>query len=170
MPYVGEIRMFAGSFAPVGWMFCQGQTIPISENETLFNLIGTTYGGDGQETYRLPDLQGRLPLHMGQGPGLSQSYVIGEQFGSEQVTLTVNQIPQHSHGVVAANGGGSTSSPQGNLLSSPPSLTEYVRDTPNAPLPPQAVGPYGGSQPHENRMPVLTINYIISMFGVFPSQ
>ena len=170
MPYVGEIRMFAGTFAPVGWMLCQGQQLPISEHDTLFNLIGTTYGGDGQETFNLPDLQGRVPVHAGQGPSLTQSYTIGERFGTEQVTLTVNQIPSHSHALLAAKGGGSTSSPQGNLLSSPPSLTEYVRDTPATALPPQTVGPYGHSLPHENRMPALTVNYIISLFGVFPHE
>src|SRR4051812_36773636 len=101
-PYVGEIRLFAGSFAPAGWAFCQGQLMPISENDVLFNLIGTTYGGDGQETFGLPDLQGRAPVHMGQGPGISQNYQIGEKAGAEQVTLTVQQIPSHTHPLLAA--------------------------------------------------------------------
>src|SRR5438552_9926027 len=105
-PYVGEIRMFGGNFAPAGWAFCQGQIIPISQNDTLFNLIGTTYGGDGQETFGLPDLQGRVPVHNGTGPGLS-TYVIGEKSGVESVTLTTNQIPIHSH-VPLANSTGAT--------------------------------------------------------------
>ena len=100
-PYVGEIRMFGGSFAPAGWAFCNGQLMPISENDTLFNLIGTTYGGDGQETFGLPDLQGRIPIHAGQGPGISQNYQIGENAGTESVTLTTQQIPNHSHSWLA---------------------------------------------------------------------
>src|SRR5262245_35631807 len=101
-PFVGEIRMFGGNFAPAGWAFCQGQLLPISQNETLFNLIGTTYGGDGQNTFALPDLQGRVPMHQGQGPGISQSYIIGETGGVESVTLTTQQIPSHNHPLVAS--------------------------------------------------------------------
>src|SRR5688572_23216314 len=101
-PFVGEIRMFAGNFAPAGWAFCNGATLPIAENDTLFTLIGTTYGGDGQETFNLPDLQGRVPVHQGQGPGISQNYTIGEKAGVESVTLTVQQIPIHSHAMLAS--------------------------------------------------------------------
>lgn len=170
MPYVGEIRMFAGNFAPIGWAKCQGQTVPISENETLFNLIGTTYGGDGQETFMLPDLQGRVPVHMGQGPAVTQNYVIGEPFGRPDVTLTVQQIPNHTHAFAASSAGGVTAHPQGNVLASPPSITMFLRDSPSTAMPVQMVQPTGGSQPHENHMPTIAINYIISLFGVFPSQ
>src|SRR5919198_2564140 len=119
-PYVGEIRMFGGSFAPVGWAFCNGQLLPISENETLFNLIGTTYGGDGQETFALPDLQGRVPVHQGQGPGIVTNYVIGQAMGVESVTLTTQQIPLHNHAFFASTGAGTSPSPVGNIPASPP--------------------------------------------------
>jgi microcystin-dependent protein len=169
-PYIGEIRMFGGTFAPVGWALCEGQPLPISENDVLFQLIGTTYGGDGQETFNLPDLRGRAPVHMGQGPGISQSYQIGEQFGTESVTLTVQQTPQHQHALLARAAGGSSGTPDGNVLASPPGTTMYVRNTPSVGLNGTIVGPAGGSQPHDNRMPYLAINFIISLFGVFPSQ
>src|SRR5438552_10310906 len=110
-PFVGEIRIFAGNFAPAGWMICDGQLLPISENDTLFNLIGTTYGGDGQETFALPDLQGRFPLHQGQGPGISQNYIIGEEAGVETVTLTNQQIPAHNHAALCKSTDGSQSGP-----------------------------------------------------------
>jgi microcystin-dependent protein len=168
-PYVGEIRMFAGNFAPVGWALCQGQLMPISENETLFNLIGTTYGGDGQETFALPDLSGRAPLHHGTGPGLT-SRIIGEEGGVEQVTLTVQQIPAHSHPLLARAAGGKSATPDGNVLASAPATSLYTRDTPSINLAANAIEPVGGSQPHDNRMPYLTINFIISLFGIFPSQ
>lgn len=168
-PYVGEIRMFGGNFAPVGWMFCSGQTLPISENEVLFNLIGTTYGGDGQETFNLPDLQSRVPRHMGTGPGLS-TCTIGEASGVESVTLSVQQIPVHNHPLLGSSGGATTQDPQDQVLAnSAPTIYFNLPDNP-APLKPAAVSPTGGSQPHENVQPYLTINYIISLFGVFPSQ
>jgi microcystin-dependent protein len=169
-PYVGEIRMFGGTFAPVGWALCEGQPLPISENETLFQLIGTIYGGDGEQTFNLPDLRGRAPVHMGQGPGITTSYQIGEQFGVESVTLTAQQIPQHQHALLARAAGGNSSTPDGNVLASPPGTAMYVRDTPYAQLSPTIVGPAGGSQPHDNRMPYLAVNFIISLFGIFPSQ
>jgi microcystin-dependent protein len=169
-PYIGEIRMFAGTFAPVGWALCHGQLIAISENDTLFNLIGTTYGGDGQETFALPDLRGRAPAHYGQGPGISQSYVIGEPFGVEEVTLTVQQIPVHGHALQAHPSGGESASAEGRLLASAPGSSLYVRDTPATDIAPAPVGTAGGSQPHENRMPYLTVNFIISLFGIFPTQ
>ena len=169
MPYVGEIRMFAGTFAPVGWWLCRGQVIPISENETLFQLIGTTYGGDGQETFGLPDLQGRVPVSEGRGPGITQPYVIGEQFGSESVTLTSQQLPMHNHGFCASTSPGSTPNPRNAVLGSPPSITMFLREGPSGNMPVQMITPTGGSQPHENRAPILAINYIISQFGVFPS-
>src|SRR3979409_2110742 len=115
-PYIGEIRLFGGTFAPAGWAMCQGQLMPISENDTLFQLIGTTYGGDGQETFGLPDLQGRVPIHAGQGPRLSQTYQIGEKAGVESVTLTTNSIPGHSHPLIGQPGNGNQPSPSGNVL------------------------------------------------------
>src|SRR5690242_1592752 len=142
-PYVGEIRMFGGNFAPAGWMLCQGQTLAISENDTLFNLIGTTYGGDGQETFNLPDLQGRVPVHMGQGPGLSQNYVIGEQGGVESVTLTTQQIPTHSHALVCSGDLAATADPTGSLLAQPQTLNLYFGDVANANMNGNALTPVG---------------------------
>lgn len=162
-PYVGEIRMFAGNFAPAGWMFCEGQLLPISENETLFNLIGTTYGGDGQSTFALPDLRGRLPLHQGNGLTLAQTG------GAEEITLTVNQIPAHSHPLLASTGPASANSPVTNLTAESPSINLYIQDVPNANASPLAVGSVGGSQPHTNFQPYLCINFVISLFGIFPS-
>ena len=169
-PYVGEIRMFAGNFPPNGWMFCEGQLLPISENETLFQLIGTTYGGDGQETFNLPDLQGRAPMHMGQGPGLSQNYTEGEAAGVESVTLTTNQIPTHTHPMIASQALGNVTQPTGNIMAQNNTISNYIEDVTDANFNANAVGPTGGSQPHENMQPYLCISFIISLFGVFPSQ
>src|SRR5690349_5417288 len=160
-PYVGEIRMFAGNFAPAGWMFCNGSLQPISENETLFQLIGTTYGGDGESTFALPDLQGRSPVHQGQGPGISQPYTIGESYGTESVTLTTNQIPAHGHTFQASTALGGTANPQNQVLAQPSDIRMYIRDSPGVPLPATTLGPVGGSQPHENRSPVLVVSFII---------
>jgi microcystin-dependent protein len=169
-PYVGEIRMFAGTFAPVGWAFCNGQTLPISENETLFNLIGTTYGGDGQETFDLPDLRGRAPKHQGTGLGLN-TYIIGETGGVEEVTLTVQQIPNHRHALLATTGSGTTADPKGNIVASSPSSATYVDGvTPGNALAATSLTARGGSQAHDNRMPYLAVNHIISLFGIYPSQ
>src|SRR5436305_10346690 len=129
-PYVGEIRIFAGNFAPAGWMFCDGQLLPISENETLFNLIGTTYGGDGQSTFALPDLRGRVPLHLGQGPGLSNNYILAENGGVEQVTLTTAQIPAHTHPAQCSSGGGSPSSDPKNGVWTPSDVGQYNTGAP----------------------------------------
>ena len=168
-PYVGEIRMFAGNFAPAGWMFCEGQLLPISENETLFNLIGTTYGGDGQSTFALPDLQGRLPIHMGTG-SFGTTYQIGEGGGVEQVTLTPNQIPTHSHPFLASGDTGNQVNAPGNLPSNSQGAIPYIEDAPTLDMNAQIVAPVGGSQPHTNFQPYLCINFIISLFGIFPSQ
>ena len=168
-PYIGEIRMFAGSFAPVGWALCEGQLLPISENDALFTLIGTIYGGDGQETFGLPDLRGRAPIHHGDGPGLVNR-TIGERAGVETVTLTTQQIPAHNHALLARAAGGKSATPSGNVLASAPATSLYTRDTPSAQLAANLVDPAGGSQPHENMPPYLTINFIISLFGIFPSQ
>ncbi len=166
-PYIGEIRMFAGNFAPVGWAFCQGQLMPISENETLFNLIGTTYGGDGQSTFALPNLASRVPMHMGTGPN-GQAFVIGQMAGEEQVTLTTSQIPAHSHVPQANSANGTKSSPQNNVWANSANLP-YSSAAPSTSLAPQAIGSAGGSQPHDNMIPFLAVNFIISLFGVYPS-
>ena len=168
-PYVGEIRMFGGNFPPNGWMFCEGQTLPISENEVLFQLIGTTYGGDGEETFNLPNLASRVPIHMGTGPD-GTSYQIGEQAGTESVTLTTQQIPVHSHSLLASTGPGGLNAPAGNITGESAAIKIYIDDTPTAAMNAAAVTPAGGSQPHENCQPFLCINFIISLFGVFPSQ
>jgi len=177
-PYVGEIRMFAGNFAPSGWQFCAGQLLPIANYDTLFNLIGTTYGGDGQNTFGLPDLRSRVPIHQGTGPGLP-TYVIGQQGGTENVTLTTQQIPVHTHAALAA---GMTTSPtnapsngvilSNEVLSNPQGgkvFGTYVSSS-TVTMAPQSIGSTGGSQPHDNLQPYLAVNFIISMFGVFPSQ
>jgi microcystin-dependent protein len=164
-PYVGEIRMFGGNFAPAGWMFCEGQLLPISENETLFNLIGTTYGGDGQETFALPNLQSRVPVHVGPG------FALGESGGTETVTLTTSQIPAHSHVPQANDNPGSLASPQGGVWAgSSPTLNNYSNIAPTLNMDPGAIGSAGGSQPHDNMIPFLAVNFILSLFGVFPSQ
>lgn len=162
-PYVGEIRMFAGNFAPAGWQLCEGQLLPISENETLFQLIGTTYGGDGQSTFALPDLRGRIPIHQGNG------FILAETGGAEEITLTVNQIPVHSHPLLGSAVNGAQASPANALLASSVVVTPYAPETPNVAMAPTAIGSVGGSQPHTNFQPYLCINFIISLFGIFPS-
>ena len=162
-PYVGEIRMFAGNFAPAGWMFCEGQLLPISENETLFQLIGTTYGGDGESTFALPDLRGRIPIHQGNG------FILAETGGAEEITLTVNQIPAHSHPMLASADQGNTLNVQNNLASSTLTSTPYFNAPPTTPLSPQVISSVGGSQPHTNFQPYLCVDFIISLFGIFPS-
>jgi microcystin-dependent protein len=174
-PYVGEIRMFAGNFPPNGWLLCQGQQLPISENEVLFNLIGTTYGGDGQEVFNIPNLASRVPIHQGTGPD-GTTYQLGEAAGTEQETLTIQQIPSHNHPGQATSNAGSSASPAGNLFAvpgiTPPvqSPAVYGTDLPYSALAPNSVQPAGGSQPHENTQPFLCINFIISLFGEFPTS
>ncbi|MDZ4678809.1 MAG: tail fiber protein, partial [Saprospiraceae bacterium] len=165
-PYVGEIRMFGGNFAPLGWMFCDGSLLSIAENETLFQLIGTTYGGDGQQTFALPDLRGRIPVHMG------GNAVLAEAFGTESVTLSVNQMPAHSHPFLATDNNGSGTSPNGTVLSRNASADAYTSDgsTGLIPLNNATVSPAGDSQPHENMAPYLCVSFIISLYGIFPSQ
>jgi microcystin-dependent protein len=162
-PYIGEIRMFAGNFAPAGWAFCEGQLIPISENDTLFNLIGTTYGGDGQENFALPDLRGRIPLHQ------SNNFPLAEEAGVETVTLTINQMPGHTHPLVASQAVGADPSPVGNVFAQGGSGNAYRQGPAGAALAPQVGGPIGGSQPHDNFMPYLCVDFIISLFGIYPS-
>lgn len=168
-PYVGEIRMFAGNFAPVGWMFCEGQSIPISENEVLFQLIGTTYGGDGEETFQLPNLQSRVPLHFGTGPD-GTTYQQGELSGVESVTLTGQQIPIHTHTFIGTSNAANTGNPANKVLAQSPNVAYMIASDPTVAMNAAAVTPVGGSQPHENCQPFLCINYIISLFGIFPSQ
>jgi microcystin-dependent protein len=162
-PYVGEIRMFAGNFPPLGWMFCEGQQLPISEYETLFQLIGTSYGGDGQSTFALPDLRGRVPIHQGSG------FVLAETGGVEEVTLTTQQIPAHTHALLATTAVGTTPSPTGNVLAASGSSNVYRPAPAASAMSAQSVGATGGSQPHTNMQPYLCISHIISLFGIFPS-
>ena len=166
-PYVGEIRMFAGNFAPAGWMFCEGQLLPISQNATLFQLIGTTYGGDGQNTFALPDLRGRVPIHIGQGPGLP-NYQLAQSAGVEEVTLTVQQIPAHAHQRVASLDIPSQSTP-GNAVTGQAAAKIYRVGGPSVTLDLSAIASAGGSQPHQNFQPYLCVDFIISLFGIFPS-
>ena len=163
-PYVGEIRMFGGNFAPAGWMFCEGQLLPISENETLFNLIGTTYGGDGQSTFALPDLRGRLPIHQGNG------FILAETGGAEEITLTTNQIPVHTHPLLGSTAVTQGTNPTGNVVGQSTQATQFIDDVPNVNLATQVASPDGGSQPHTNFQPYLCVDFIISLFGIFPSQ
>lgn len=165
LPYVGEIRMFAGNFAPAGWMFCEGQLLPISENDTLFLLIGTTYGGDGQSTFALPDLRGRLPLHQGNG------FILAETGGAEEITLTTQQIPVHTHPFLATANVATTNAPANNAFAGATGATifPYGTDQPTTNLNPQTIGSVGGSQPHTNFQPYLCVDFIISLFGIFPS-
>ena len=171
-PYVGEIRIFAGNFEPVGWAFCQGQSLPISENETLFQLIGTTYGGDGQENFNLPNLASRVPIHQDRRTGAPIPYIVGEDGGVESVTLSQQQVPGHNHAMLGSVNATTTNDPTGNL---PATLLialqqfPYGQSTPILPLDPSSISPVGGSQPHDNMQPFTVINYIISLFGIFPS-
>lgn len=162
-PYVGEIRMFAGNFAPAGWMFCEGQLLPISENETLFQLIGTTYGGDGQSNFALPDLRGRLPIHQGNG------FILAETDGAEEITLTVNQIPAHTHPFLASSDIANSPNPGGSVVARSPQVNAFINSNTSIAMNAQAVGPVGGSQPHSNFQPYLCVDFIISLFGIFPS-
>ena len=161
--------MFGGSFAPAGWALAQGQLLPISQNETLFQLYGTTYGGDGESTFAVPDLQGRVPLHMGQGPGISQTYQLGEKAGVESVTLTAQQIPVHNHSFLGSGAIAQNPQPTDSVVAQSATVQLFITDVASSPLDAQMLGPVGGSQPHENLQPFLGINFIISLFGIFPS-
>jgi microcystin-dependent protein len=163
-PYVGEIRIFAGNFPPNGWAFCDGQLLPISENEVLFQLIGTTYGGDGQSTFALPDLRGRVPIHQGNG------FVLAENGGVEEVTLTTSQIPAHTHPMVASMDTGDTPNPVGAVVGVQNVMEVFSGDVPSNNMAANAISQAGGSQPHTNFQPYLCVNFILSLFGIFPSQ
>ncbi len=164
-PYVGEIRMFAGNFAPAGWMFCAGQLLPISENETLFQLIGTTYGGDGQSTFALPDLRGRLPLHQGNG------FILAETGGAEEITLTHQQIPAHRHVMLTSGIIANTPNPTNSFIamSTTRKSFEKLPSLPPTYMNAGTIDGTGGSQPHTNMQPYLCVSFIISLFGIFPS-
>lgn len=162
-PYVGEVRMFGGNFAPAGWMFCEGQLLPISENETLFQLIGTTYGGDGESTFALPDLRGRIPIHQGNG------FLLAETGGVEDVTLTFNQIPTHSHPFLGSTNTATSPQPANNVPGKSTQIDLFINAIPGDPLNQAATVPVGGSQPHTNFAPYLCVSFIISLFGLFPS-
>jgi microcystin-dependent protein len=168
-PYIGEIRMFGGTFAPAGWAFCDGQLQPISQNDTLFNLIGTTYGGDGQETFALPNIQSRFPIHAGQGPGLSQNYQLGETGGVESVTLNTQQMPIHNHAFLASTAIAQNPQPTDSVPAQSSVVKLYTGDAPGTPLG-AMLQPIGGNQPHENLQPYLVVSYILSLFGIFPTQ
>lgn len=161
-PYVGEIRMFGGNFAPEGWMFCNGQLLAISDYETLFNLIGTTYGGDGSQTFALPDMRGRIPIN------ISGNHPMGEVAGSETVTLITNQLPAHSHPLLASTNVANSPNPGGNLLGKSSQVNMFFGDPTNINMSPVAVGPAGGNQAHDNMMPYLCVSFIISLFGIYP--
>jgi microcystin-dependent protein len=161
-PFIGEIRMFAGNFAPAGWMFCDGSLLAIADNDVLFNLIGTTYGGDGQVTFALPDLRGRLPIHQGNG------FVLAQTGGQENVTLTSNQIAAHSHAMLASNDVPLMKNPA-NHVTGQAATKIYRLGAPTKLLGPSSIGSVGGSQPHNNFQPYLCVEFIISLFGIFPS-
>ena len=167
-PYVGEIRMFAGNFAPAGWMFCEGQLLPISENETLFQLIGTTYGGDGESTFALPDLRGRIPIHMGQGPD-GTTYQLAEAAGVEEVTLNTQQIPVHNHAFLASTSAAAATDPTNQVIAQSSQIHIFTQDVTNRQMNPNSLTPVGGNQPHTNFQPYLCVDFIISLFGIFPS-
>ena len=162
-PFIGEIRIFAGNFAPVGWAICNGAVIPIDQNDALFNLIGTTYGGDGQTTFALPDLQSRVPVHVGPG------FALGQSGGAETVTLTTSQIPSHTHPGAVSSAAATSSSPAGGVFATGTS-TPYSDQAADSSLAAGAIQSTGGSQPHDNMLPFLAVNFIISLFGIFPSQ
>jgi microcystin-dependent protein len=170
-PFVGEIRPFGGNFAPVGWALCDGSLLPIADNQVLFTVIGTTYGGNGQTTFGLPDLRGRALIHQGSGSGLS-TYIIGEQVGTETVTLSAGQMTSHTHSFAGTSTAGNTSTPGPAvvLAATPTGFPIYDGTATPVALAPGAVTTAGGSQPHNNRQPFLAITYIISLFGIFPSH
>lgn len=175
-PFVGEIRMFAGNFVPLNWAFCDGRVLSIAENDALFSLIGTTYGGDGQTTFALPDLRGRLPVGQGVGPGMTPR-TMGDQFGTETVTLTQQQIASHSHQLVVTTAAATSDSPEGNVFAD--TSGDTLGDKPYVPTPDnpdlksmsaKTVTVTGGNQPHNNIMPSVGMNYIICLYGVYPSR
>jgi len=168
-PFVGQIKMFAGNFAPRGFAFCDGQLLAISGNDALFSLLGTIYGGDGRTTFGLPDLRGRLPLHVGQGPGLSNR-PIGSKGGTEKETITEAQLPSHTHTMQGSSSTANQSGPQNRVVAEASTFSLYQSGAPNVQMLPDAITSVGGGQSHTNLMPFLCINFIIALFGVFPSR
>jgi len=168
-PFVGEIRMFAGNFAPRGWAFCDGQLLAVSQNDALFSLLGTIYGGDGRTTFGLPDLRGRLPIHAGHGPGLSERR-LGAKGGAEKVTLTVNQLPSHGHPLKGSSNLAGTPNPGTNVAGTSSTVDAYIAENPIQPMNSEAVTNVGGSRSHTNLMPFLCIHFIIALFGIYPSR
>jgi len=169
-PYIGELRMFGGNFAPAGWAMAQGQLMPISQNDTLYTLYGTLYGGDGQETFGIPNLSGRAPMHAGKGPGVTQTYVQGEMAGVEQVTLSTQQIPIHNHAFMGSSSIAQNPQPTDSIVAQSATVQLYITDTPGVNLDNAMLQGVGGSQPHENMQPYLAVGFIVSLFGIFPSQ
>lgn len=167
-PFVGEIRMFAGNFAPRGWAYCDGQLLAVSQNDALFSLLGTIYGGDGRTTFGLPDLRGRIPIHAGSGPGLSPRR-LGAKSGSENETLTVNQLPSHHHQMTASGDGADQRSPSGNMFSRT-NFNLYAPGTPSSAMSSGMISNVGGSRSHSNLMPFLCIHFIIALVGIYPSR
>jgi microcystin-dependent protein len=168
-PFVGEIRMFAGNYAPRGWAYCDGQLLAVSQNDALFSLLGTIYGGDGRTTFALPDLRGRIPIHAGAGPGLTNRS-LGARGGAEKVTLTTNQLPAHSHPFQGTEQLGNTPNPSGNALAKSTTADAYINEAPSAAMSPSAVTATGGGQSHDNMQPYLAIHFIIALWGVYPSR
>jgi len=170
-PYIGEIRLFGGTFAPVGWAFCNGALQSISQNPAMYQLLGTTYGGDGVNTFGLPDLQGRIPLHQGQGGGL-QNYVLGQKGGAETVTLTVGQLPSHSHTALGSATGGAASTPANNTWGNNAIANKSFGPgtSANASMNAGSIGMTGGNQPHDNLLPFVVLSFIIALQGIFPQQ
>jgi microcystin-dependent protein len=170
-PFIAEIRMFAGTFAPRGWAFCNGQLLPINQNQALFSLVGTTYGGDGRTTFGLPNLQGRVPMHWGNGAGLSPRS-LGEQAGAEAVTLAANQMPAHTHAAQCSSLKGNTNSPTSKVWSKDAGVQSatYTSNAPDGAMAASAIGNAGGSQPHDNMPPYLCVSFIIALQGIFPSR
>lgn len=168
-PFLGEIKLFAGNFAPLGWAMCAGQLMSIAENDALFSLLGTTYGGDGVTTFGLPDLRGRVPLHQGTGAGIAPK-VMGQRAGSESVTLTANQLPSHEHYMMASTAAADQASPAGHVIGQAPQIRLYIQDAQDSNMAQAAVGIAGGNQPHPNLMPYMAVNYIIALEGIYPTQ
>ena len=168
-PFVGEIRMFAGNFAPRSWAFCDGQLLAVSQNDALFSLFGTIYGGDGRTTFGLPDLRGRVPLHMGQGPGLSNRS-IGSKSGTEKVTLTTAELPAHTHTWPGSSAGGQNSTPVGNAPATPTSNIYQTNTGTTVAMKSDMLASTGGSTQHDNMMPFLCIHFIVCLFGIYPSR